>query len=60
VLPHFVSGALVRVVPDWYADLGKLSLYHSSRTLPAKTRVFIDFIAEQFQKQRLARRFSAV
>jgi DNA-binding transcriptional LysR family regulator len=60
-LPHFVSGALVRVVPDWYVDAGPISLYYSSKTLlPAKTRAFVDFIVEQFQKQRLARRFSAV
>ncbi len=61
VLPHFVSGALIRVAPDWYVDVGPISIYFSSRTLmPAKTRCFVDFIAEQFQKQRLARRFSAV
>lgn len=61
VLPHFVSGALIRVAPDWYVDVGPISIYFSSRTLmPAKTRVFVDYIAEQFQKQRLARRFSAV
>lgn len=60
-LPHFVSGALVRVLPDWYVDAGRISICFSSQAaLPARTRCFVDFITGQFQKQRLARRFSAV
>ena len=59
-LPHLQRGALLRVLPDWYVDSGSLVLYFSAqKLLPAKTRVFIDFIVEQFRAQKLAERFSA-
>ncbi|KOY00630.1 LysR family transcriptional regulator [Pseudomonas nunensis] len=53
VLPDVVTqiqrGELVRLLPDWHADAGPISLYYPSRTLmPAKTRVFIDFVVEAF------------
>lgn len=53
VLPDVVTqiqrGELVRLLPDWHADAGPISLYYPSRTLmPAKTRVFIDFVMEAF------------
>ena len=58
-LRHLESGALVRLVPQWYADAGPISIYYASRALmPAKTRVFLDFIAEAFRRQRLAERFA--
>lgn len=58
-LPHLESGDLVRLVPHWYADAGPISLYYASRTLlPAKTRVFVDFVAEAFRRERLAERFA--
>jgi DNA-binding transcriptional LysR family regulator len=58
-LPYLESKALVRLVPDWYADLGSISLYYASRTLlPAKTRVFVDFVLEAFRRNRLAERFA--
>ena len=58
-LPHLESGALLRLVPQWYADGGPISIYYASRThLPAKTRVFVDFVAEAFRHQRLAERFA--
>jgi len=58
-LRHLESGALVRLVPQWYADAGAISIYYASRTLmPAKTRVFVDFVAEAFRRQRLAERFA--
>ena len=58
-LPHLESGALVRLVPQWYADAGPISIYYASRTLlPAKTRVFVDFVVEAFRRQRLAERFA--
>ncbi|WP_434630023.1 LysR family transcriptional regulator [Pseudomonas sp. Z1-29] len=61
VLPWLERGELVRLLPQWYVDLGAISLYYPSRTLmPAKTRVFVDFITEHFERQALARRFSAV
>jgi len=46
---HLQRGELVRVLPDWAADAGLISLYYPSRTLlPAKTRVFIDFVVAAF------------
>lgn len=58
-LPHLERGTLVRLLPRWYADLGPISLYYASRTLlPAKTRVFVDFVADAFRRQRLAERFA--
>ncbi|MCZ4092153.1 LysR family transcriptional regulator [Sinorhizobium psoraleae] len=59
VLPHLESGELVRVLPKWYADAGPISVYYGSRTLlPAKTRVFIDFVADHFKRHRFAERFA--
>ena len=59
VMADLDSGALVRLLPRWYADAGAISVYYASRTmLPAKTRAFIDFVAEAFRRQRLAERFA--
>jgi DNA-binding transcriptional LysR family regulator len=50
------SGELVRLLPGWYSDAGPLSLYYPSRRmLPAKTRVFIDFVLERFRAAGFAR-----
>ena len=58
-LPHLESGALVRLLPQWYADLGAISLYYASRALLApKTRAFVEFVVEEFRRQRLARRLA--
>jgi DNA-binding transcriptional LysR family regulator len=52
---HIGSGALVRLLPGWYSDAGPLSLYYPTRQmLPAKTRVFADFITERFRAARFA------
>jgi DNA-binding transcriptional LysR family regulator len=60
VVAHLESGALVRVLPEWYEDLGAISLYFTSqKLLPAKTRAFVNFVTEQFRDQGLAQRFSA-
>ncbi|MGL5117028.1 MAG: LysR family transcriptional regulator [Beijerinckiaceae bacterium] len=57
---HLESGALQRLLPDWHADLGAISLYFASQTLlPAKTRAFVDHVTTAFREQNLARRFSA-
>lgn len=59
VLGELERGELVRLVPRWYADAGSISLYYSSRTLlPAKTRVFIEFVVEAFRREGLAQRFA--
>ncbi|WP_105439649.1 LysR family transcriptional regulator [Neorhizobium sp. T25_13] len=58
-LSYMESGTLVRLLPDWYADIGPISIYYASKTLlPAKTRVFIDFVVEHFRKEGLAERFA--
>jgi len=55
------SGALQRVLPDWYVDDGNISIYYAEhKLLPGKTRAFVDFIIERFAELGLAKRFSAV
>lgn len=57
---HLESGALKRLLPDWHADLGSISLYFAGqKLLPAKTRAFVDHVTTAFREQNLARRFSA-
>lgn len=59
VLPYLESGELVRLVPGWYADAGPISIYYANRTLlPSKTRAFVDFVVEVFQRERWAERFA--
>ncbi len=58
-LPYLESGELVRVLPAWYADAGPISIYYANRTLlPLKTRVFIDFLVETFQREKWPERFA--
>ena len=60
VVQHLRSGALVRLLPAWHADIGPISLYFSGRRqLPAKTRVFVDYIVEECRRRGLARLLSA-
>ncbi|WP_337153600.1 LysR family transcriptional regulator [Pseudomonas protegens] len=55
------SGALQRVLPDWYVDDGFTSIYYAEhKMLPGKTRAFVDFVIEQFAEQGLAQAFSAL
>jgi DNA-binding transcriptional LysR family regulator len=50
-LPWLEQGALVRLLPGWYEDAGALSIYYPSRKLvPAKTRVFVDFVLTASRK----------
>jgi DNA-binding transcriptional LysR family regulator len=57
-LPFLDSGELVRVLPEWYAEIRPLSIYYSSRKLvPAKVRVFVDYMIEQFRASGHAERF---
>jgi DNA-binding transcriptional LysR family regulator len=52
---HLRSGALVCLLPDWHADIGPISLYFSGRQrLPAKTRVFVDYIVDGCRGRGLA------
>lgn len=60
-LQHLESGKLVRVLPDWYTEHGVMSLYFSAKKLmPAKTRVFVDFIVDKFRVQLFAKKWSAI
>jgi DNA-binding transcriptional LysR family regulator len=57
--PLLADGRLVRILPDWYAETGPLFLYYSNRRLlPAKTRVFVDFVVERFRALGLAAHFA--
>lgn len=54
-LPWLKSGGLVRVLPGWWAEMGPLSLYYpSKKQLPARTRVFVDYVVAQFREQNFA------
>ena len=58
-LPHLESGRLMRLIPRWYADAEPIAIYYPTRTLlPAKTRVFVDFVVEAFKRERFAERFA--
>lgn len=63
-MPHafrwLSSGALVRLLPAWYAEQGPISLYYpNKKLLPAKTRVFIEFVVAAFKRQQYASKFDA-
>jgi DNA-binding transcriptional LysR family regulator len=59
VLASIERRELVRLLPHWYADAGAISIYYATRALlPAKTRVFVDYIVEAFEQQRLAEKFA--
>lgn len=59
VLPWLERGELVRLLPRWYVDAGAISIYYATRSLmPAKTRVFIDFVVAAFERDQLGRRFA--
>jgi DNA-binding transcriptional LysR family regulator len=56
-LPRLESGELVRVLPGWWADGGPVALYYpGKKLLPARTRVFVDFVVEHFRGRHFARR----
>ena len=55
--PWLARGDLVRVLPGWWADAGPTMLYYpSKKLLPARTRVFVDFVVEQFSTRGFAQR----
>ena len=60
-LHYLENKKLIRVMPDWYVDIGTVSLYFAAqKLLTAKTRAFVDFGVEHFRKEKLAKRFSAI
>jgi DNA-binding transcriptional LysR family regulator len=57
-LPLLESGALVRVLRDWFAETRPLCIYYTSRKLvPAKVRVFVDYLLQEFHASGQAARF---
>jgi len=59
-LPGLQAGTLVRLLPDWWADAGKISVFYTTRNLmPAKTRAYIDFLKEEFAQQGFDEQFNA-
>lgn len=61
ILPYLDSGELVRVLPDWASEARPLSIYYSSRKLlPAKVRVFVDYIVEQTRQRDYRTLFGAL
>lgn len=53
--PWLQGGQLVRLLPGWSSDGGPISLYYASKKLlPARTRVFVDFVLEQFEARGFA------
>ncbi len=58
--PWLARGDLVRLLPGWWADAGPTMLYYpSKKLLPARTRVFVDFVVEQFSQRGFAQRVRA-
>ncbi len=58
--PYLISGELQRVLPDWLVDAGTISIYFAAhKLLPAKTRVFVDFVVEQFREQGWTKLFGS-
>ena len=57
-LPHLESGALVRLVPQWYADAGPISIYYASRTAARQDARLCRFRRGSFRRERLAERFA--
>lgn len=63
-MPHAArwlkSGALARLLPGWHADAGPVSIYYpSKKLLPAKTRVFVDYVVEHFRRPEIAAIFDS-
>lgn len=57
-LPLLESGEVVRILPGWHAETHPLSIYYSSRKLlPAKVRVFVDYIVGEARTRIYAERF---
>lgn len=53
--PMLRTGTIQRVLPTWFWDDGPISMYFpGKKLLPAKTRVFVDYVTGQFKEKRIA------
>jgi DNA-binding transcriptional LysR family regulator len=49
--PYIDSGALVRILPEWTTPPNQISIvYLPNRHLSARVRVFVDWMAELFER----------
>ena len=44
------AGQIVRVLPDWQLDPIPLYVMTASRLVPARVRVFVDFLVQKFER----------
>lgn len=44
------SGRIVRVLPQWELDPIPLYVMTASRLVPARVRVFVDFLVQKFER----------
>jgi DNA-binding transcriptional LysR family regulator len=59
--PHLQSGALVRLLPNWWSDGGMISVYFPrNRQMPFKTRTFVDHLTAALSDERIQRLLSAM
>ncbi len=59
--PYLESGALVEVLPDWQAPASTAwAVFPGRRLMPARTRVFIDALAERFSGPECQAKVAAV
>lgn len=58
---HLDRNELVRILPDWYGDMGYGNIYYSSqKNMPLKLRVFIDYLIDYFQEKKYFEKLSHI
>jgi DNA-binding transcriptional LysR family regulator len=60
-LRHLTAGRLTRLLPQWEADIGPISIYFpGGKRIAPKTRAFVDFAVDHFRAGKLAGRLLTV